>query len=105
MRHFLPLALHLVSLLFTIRCSKTASAAASLAILGRGLAMRCSLMAAGNASARWPEISLRFTRRTPVGHAGEAGISRPRQTLLRGEMSFDYAAPSRSGRQRRHQHR
>jgi hypothetical protein len=57
MRHFLPLALHLVSLLFTIRCSKTASAAASLAILGRGLAMRCCLVAAGNASARRPEIT------------------------------------------------
>jgi hypothetical protein len=57
-----PLGLHLVSQLFTRRQSRLLSGAASLAILGGSLAMRCSVIAAGDESARRPEISLRFTR-------------------------------------------
>jgi formate-dependent nitrite reductase membrane component NrfD len=63
----LPLGLHVVSLLFTRRRSRLLSGAASLAILGGSLAMRCGIMAAGNESARRPDISLGFTRSERAG--------------------------------------
>ena len=61
----LPLGLHIASLLLTRRRSRLLSGAASLAILGGSLAMRCGVMAAGNASARRPGTSLRFARPAP----------------------------------------
>jgi len=63
----LPLGLHVVSLVFARRRSRLLSGAASLAILGGSLAMRCAIMAAGNRSARRPGVNLRFTQAAGVG--------------------------------------
>lgn len=58
----LPLGLYLTSLMLTRRRSRTLTTAASLAVLGGGLAMRIGMMAAGDESARRPEISMGFAQ-------------------------------------------
>ena len=58
----LPLGLFLASLLLTRRRSRTLTTAASLAVLGGSLAMRIGVMAAGDESARRPEISMGFAQ-------------------------------------------
>lgn len=58
----LPLGLFLGSLLLTRRRSSTLTTAASLAVLGGGMAMRIGVMAAGDESARRPEISMGFAQ-------------------------------------------
>lgn len=59
----LPLGLQTLSLIFTRGRSRLLSGAAALAILGGSLAMRCSVMTAGDQSAERPDISLRFAGR------------------------------------------
>ena len=58
----LPLGLYMASLLFTRRRSRTLTTAASLAVLGGSLAMRIGVMAAGDESARRPDISMGFAQ-------------------------------------------
>ncbi|HET8995217.1 MAG TPA: NrfD/PsrC family molybdoenzyme membrane anchor subunit [Acetobacteraceae bacterium] len=58
----LPLGLYAASLLLTRRRSRTLTTAASLAVLGGSLAMRIGVMAAGDESARRPEISMGFAQ-------------------------------------------
>ena len=58
----LPLGLYMASLLLTRRRSRTLTTAASLAVLGGSLAMRIWVMAAGDESARRPEISMGFAQ-------------------------------------------
>lgn len=58
----LPLGLYTASLLLTRRRSRTLTTAASLAVLGGSLAMRIGVMAAGDESARRPEISMGFAQ-------------------------------------------
>jgi protein NrfD len=57
-----PFALLLASLLLPGRLGRTASAVGSLALLGGGLAMRISVLAQGDQSARHPQRSLRFAQ-------------------------------------------
>lgn len=56
----LPLGLYTASLLLTRRRSRVMAGLASAAVLAGSLAMRWGIMAAGEASARRPDISLRF---------------------------------------------
>ena len=58
----LPLGLFVTSLLLTRGRSRTLTTAASLAVLGGGLAMRIGVMSAGDESASRPEISMRFAQ-------------------------------------------
>jgi len=58
----LPLGLYTASLLLSRRRSRTLTTAAALAVLGGGLAMRIGVMAAGDESARRPEISMGFAQ-------------------------------------------
>lgn len=58
----LPLGLHLASLMLLPRRSKFLSTLASAAVLGGSATFRIAFLAAGDESARRPDISLRFAR-------------------------------------------
>ena len=59
----LPLGLHAVSLMLLPRRSRALSGLASLATLAGSAVLRIAILAAGDESARRPEISLRFAQR------------------------------------------
>ncbi len=66
----LPLGLHAASLALTRRRSRVLSGLASLAILGGSAILRIAFMAAGDESARRPDISLRFAQPENLPRSG-----------------------------------